>query len=379
MSAELEDIIRQIAETCERAAAGDMEARLIGLSAEGDVARLVAAINRVLDVSDAYVRESAAAMGTCAGGRYHRPILLRGMPGIYRTAATRINDAALKMKTDAERIAAFEVERRKVAGEVNVATNEVGALSEEIDNTAVVLLKNAEQTKRLSASVSDSAVQTAGSVTAIAAACEELTSTTTEIARQTQHATALTTSAVSESDDACKAVGGLEEATRKVESIINFINKIARQTKLLALNATIEAARAGDAGRGFAVVANEVKTLSQDTSSATETISGHVETMRTATSRVMKSITGISASIKKMNTSAGTISKSVEEQVQATAEISVRINEASMNARTISTTIESVTQAAKETENASVELKQASAMLAKQTSVLRTTVAGLQS
>lgn len=45
------------------------------------------------------------------------------------------------------------------------------------------------------------------------------------------------------------------------DKIINYVNKIAHQTKILGINATIEAARAGQAGKGFSVVANEVQKL----------------------------------------------------------------------------------------------------------------------
>jgi methyl-accepting chemotaxis protein len=68
----------------------------------------------------------------------------------------------------------------------------------------------------------------------------------------------------------------------RLDTIVQSIRKVARQTNMLALNATIEAARAGVPGRGFAVVASEVKALSQQTDQAAKDISEGLQTLKAA-------------------------------------------------------------------------------------------------
>ena len=50
---------------------------------------------------------------------------------------------------------------------------------------------------------------------------------------------------------AVEAMGQIDEASKKIASIINLIDGIAFQTNLLALNAALEAARAGDHSRAL--------------------------------------------------------------------------------------------------------------------------------
>ncbi len=64
----------------------------------------------------------------------------------------------------------------------------------------------------------------------------------------------------------------LSEHSHAIEEIIATVQDLADQSNLLAVNASIEAARAGDQGKGFAVVAHEIKTLADQSKSATEQI-----------------------------------------------------------------------------------------------------------
>lgn len=81
-------------------------------------------------------------------------------------------------------------------------------------------------------------------------------------------------------DSASDVVTRLNEHAQGITGILNTIEEIAEQTNLLALNAAIEAARAGEAGRGFAVVADEVRSLSQRTSSSTNEIQQVMESVQ---------------------------------------------------------------------------------------------------
>lgn len=62
------------------------------------------------------------------------------------------------------------------------------------------------------------------------------------------------------------------EQAQKIGEIVTTVSEIAAQSNILALNASIEAARAGEQGKGFVVVVSEVRTLAEQSKSATEQV-----------------------------------------------------------------------------------------------------------
>lgn len=284
------DEIHRITEICERAGSGDLEARVAGLHADPELAALGRAVNHMLDIADSFVREASAAMSEASCDRFHRPILLRGLAGAYRQSAVVINRAGLRLAHGAEQFTHI----------ANLAT------------------------------------ETAANVSTVAAACEELNATSSEIARRSAESVSLTELAVKEAGQATTAIAEFSEAARQIGEVVVFIGKVAAQTNLLALNATIEAQRAGSSGQGFAVVAGEVKELARSTARATDQIGRQVDRIQSAVDSVVSHIHGINSSIHRIDEDTAEIARSVDDQVKATADIGANIVQVSGNMQQVS-------------------------------------------
>lgn len=249
-------VLRAVADTCERAAAGDLEARLPSLGDSPEAVAARTAVNRLLDVTDAFVRESGAALNAASEGRYHRRFLPRGLHGAYRGGAQLISQAIDRMRASAEDLAAASAARVALADQLESA---VLTVSEQVATAA----------------------------TEMGASAKGLA----EFARD----------AVAGAERGLDAVGQLRTASDQIRHAVDLINQVASQTRLLALNATIEAARAGEAGRGFSVVANEVKSLANETASSSEDIMAQVTTVQHAAAGAIEVLESLTESVREMS------------------------------------------------------------------------------
>lgn len=244
---------------CRAAAGGDLEARAAavpGSEEHPDLLELRTMLNRLLDRTDAYVRESAASLEAASEGRFHRRFLVAGTTGVFRTGAATIN----------------------------AATHEMAATQERLDASTARRLELADRLEQTVAQVAEQ----------LAAAATELSATAAGLSDSAHDA-------VAEADSAGGTVRTLESASEEIQGVVQVISAIAAQTRLLALNATIEAARAGDTGRGFAVVATEVKSLADSTARSTERITEQVHAMQEAAVASTAAMGAVESTVREMS------------------------------------------------------------------------------
>lgn len=263
----------------------------------------------------------------------------------------------------------FEKSVKEVAQSVSTSANEM-------EISALAMTKTADDSTNNSETVAKAATSASGNAQMVANAASELSGSVREISGQTAQSLTAAREAVERTEKAGCDILELKSAAQEIGDVVNLINDIAEQTNLLALNATIEAARAGDAGKGFAVVASEVKSLANQTASATQKISEQVSEMQRATNTAVDAISEIERIIRNIDTTAVSIASAVEEQETSTQEIERNVTEVSAGTKEVTESIGLVTTAAKQTGTAANEVLTVAKQLNLQSESLRTEVEG---
>ena len=285
------------------------------------------------------------------------------------TRPLRNTVAALAEITKGDLTAKIDVSSRDEIGEMSSHINTV------VDTLHDTIVKVAESSTQVSeaAVVLDGTAQgmkgraerVAVEVNSVAAASQEMSMTSSEIAQKCAYAVksadnvnASVKGGETIIEETLGAMNRIQERTKdsasrmeelgkrsnRIHQVIDLINDIADQTNLLALNAAIEAARAGEHGRGFAVVADEVRKLAERTGKATREIGMTVTEIEDGTRDAMKAmeedVGEVKTGVQKVTESGETL-KDILRQVQTA---SVEIGQIAVASEQQTATINEIAQ-----------------------------------
>lgn len=312
-----------------RAGRGDLSARIVNWDQFDGLSSTMAHVNKMLDLADAFVRESDATLAHAAKGLFYRSYIERGVLGDYRRASVNLKSTQTHMaELEAERKGEMSQLADNLESEVNTAVDLVQASSKTMRTKTEEMSANLEDVGQQANAVVELSSNTTRNVESCATAVEGMSASAQEISQQSERSLKAAVDAEGEVEKSTVIVNALANAVEEIGGIANVIKEIAGQTNLLALNATIEAARAGEAGKGFAVVASEVKDLASQTAHATGRVDTQITSIQQMAIETAAAIGKIGFSIHESSEISKIVASAAEKQLTATQEMGRNILEA---------------------------------------------------
>jgi methyl-accepting chemotaxis protein len=327
-----------------RLAENDLAVDTSGWPTAGELGQMTRAVE--------HFRESAAARERLQNERQED----------FRTADAR-------NRRIAELAKAFEADAEAVIANLSTASNALTANAE-------AMITAAAENERRAQDVAKSTAQANIAANSVAAASEEISTTIQAIAERIVAAQSIASDCKTGAQSACGTMAGVVERCQSIGTVIDLIDKIARETNLLALNATIEAARAGETGRGFGVVATEVKSLALQTAKATDKVTSQIHALQNASGDGAQAVDSVATTIARMDEIATAIADMIQQQSEATREISMNAQSVATGTTNVLQSISGVTESSKRTRGISDGVGRAATDLATQAERLAGTVRG---
>ena len=255
--------------------------------------------------------------------------------------------------------------------------NVITASASEISFTAAELSAN---TLKTSSAVSETTTtaeqvrQAARISSEQAKTVSESTHNAAEISRSGKQATRETTLKIGVIKEQMQSIREtamiLADQSREIEKIISAVGDIADQSNLLAVNASIEAARAGGEGKGFGVVATEIKSLADQSKTATQQVRTIVEEIQKWVDAVVaaaeEATKAVDAGVEQSTVAGESIQKlsdSVIESSQAAAVIQQSSQQQFAGVGQVSSAMANIAQAMEENLKGASQLETASKRL----------------
>ncbi len=361
----------------------------VDLEAEGELDRIVHAVNSMSDFVENLTRTQGELVQGVRDGRFEilhgveqfhgfQRTLYEGLNGLVsevggamgavRGAMDRLADGDLSAHMEGDYRGGFAALQTSVNGTVD----QLRDLLSQIQESAEHINTASSEIAQGNLDLSQRTEQQAASLEETAASMEELTSTVKQNTDSARQANQLASTAAGVAERGGQVVGQvvrtmseIDEASKRVADIITTIDGIAFQTNILALNAAVEAARAGEQGRGFAVVASEVRALAQRAGMAAKEIRGLIDVSvakvgegSAQVAEAGRTISDLVTSVKRVTDIMAEISAASAEQSTGIEQVNITITQMDETTQQNAALVEEASAAAKAMEEQADAMQQ---------------------
>jgi methyl-accepting chemotaxis protein len=221
-----------------------------------------------------------------------------------------------------------------VADAFNMMLDELAALVTDVRSTAVGIGEDSSTTLNLLKNMADGSEKQMVQLKGATESVDETSQATLTISEKTQDASELSAKAEEASNKGEQLVSKSIEGMQVIRAAVQVINKkmkmfseriieigtisgmisdIATRTNLLSMNASIEASRAGESGKGFVVIAEEIRNLADRSANATTDITNIIRTIQTEAGEITSSLEDETEIVERQSSLATEIKSSFSE------------------------------------------------------------------
>lgn len=280
---------------------GKLEYRITHIDPKSELGPIAWNFNEALDQIEAYMREVNTCFQSAENKEFYRKAQVMGIKGDFSAGLEKV-DVSLGMMEQNH----FNTVRDELFSQLGQMKTE--NLLNSLHRTQDDLSRIANEMEQVEGITKHSSDISSASQASLGKVIDQLTQIITKI------------------DSMKESSLELSQSSKEITDVTSLITKIADQTNLLALNAAIEAARAGEHGRGFAVVADEVRTLAENTKSATAKINATIEKFTHATEIIVQDTENMASMTDDSKVAIGEFEKNISEVAKISLETYSKVN-----------------------------------------------------